>query len=120
MSKSFVVTAEMLPGLDNRQGTYYPPVIGSTVHVISKPRRFIRKGGEYVEVTDYTPSQNTLHLIARRNHPDAKKYGWDKGADLTEQWLKEKSCIWQFNRWYLDTSFIPLAHLKQKENETPS
>lgn len=107
MKKTITVTADILENLHPYQEQNKAmPNIGDILEVHGGKIPKVRVEGYFVQVTNWQPNANSLHMIERRNSPEAKKYGWDKGAETTQQIIKERTHVAAFERWSLDYKFV--------------
>jgi hypothetical protein len=106
MKTEIVVTAKTLEALSPYNNDKSMPEIGETLFVIGDKIPKVRVNGYFVQVTNWKPSKNSLHIINRKNEPVADKYGWVLSSQITERAISEKKEISYFQRWAIDYEIV--------------
>lgn len=107
MKKTITVTEENISEFYPYKGNgKVSPSIGEILFVHGDKLPKVRTEGDFVQVTNWKPSANSLEMIKRMHDPEAEKYGWKQGAEITFQTLMEKKEIASFERWSIDYKFV--------------
>jgi hypothetical protein len=106
MKTEIVVTAEILEALSPYNGDKSLPEIGETLYIHGGKITKVRVNGYFVQLTNWKPSKNSLHIIGRKDDAEADKYGWKEGAQTVEDILKEKRQTAYFQRWSIDYELV--------------
>ena len=103
--KTIIVTAGNIASFSPYIGTTKKLSIGEVLTVFSENIPKVRVNGCFAIVTDMQPSDNTQRMIERENHPDAEKYGWDRGAAIAREAIKNNE-IYAMNKYSIDQTFL--------------
>jgi hypothetical protein len=106
--ETIIVTSENIDYFHAYSGTNKLLNIGDVLEVVRGKIPYPQINGTFAIVTDWQPSKNTINVINRKRDLEAKKYGWDRSAEIMEGIVSKKNKKdWVFfNHWSIMQSKI--------------
>lgn len=104
--ETITVTEKNIDEFDPYQGQNKKLTVGDVLYIVKKGVPSPTRNFNFAIVTDWEPSENSLKIAERANDPEAEKYGWKSGSELTKKMLKEKKESYLFNRWSINEKFL--------------